>query len=108
MDHIPTKQAPAVKMSFFMRVLRGDATKDQAKDTGMAIVLLLLLVFTARRRDGYIALAIVAHLVTMIAPQVYRPLAVLWFGLSHVMGTVASKIILTVVFFVVVTPIALW
>ena len=29
-------------------------TKDQSRDTGMAIVLLLLLVFLARKREGWL------------------------------------------------------
>ena len=93
---------------FVARVLRGDATREQAKDTGMALVLVSLLFWIARRTDGYIGAAIILHLVTMVVPQVFRPLAVLWFGLSHVMGTIVSKMILTIIFFGVVTPIGLW
>lgn len=94
--------------AFFGRVFRGDATREQARDTGMAIALALLLFWMARRRDGYIAAVIIVHFVNMIAPQVFRPIAVVWFGLSQLTGTVASKVILTIVFFGVVTPIGLW
>jgi hypothetical protein len=93
---------------FLSRILRGDATRDQAKDTGMALVLVFFLVWLFRRRDGDIAAALVLHLVTMVAPQVFRPFAVVWFGLSHLLGTIASRIVLSVVFFVVVTPVAIW
>jgi hypothetical protein len=93
---------------FLSRVWRGDATTEQAKDTGMAIVLVLLLLWMFRDADGYVSAAIGAHLVAMAAPQLYRPLAVIWFGLSHLLGTVASRVILTVAFFGVVTPIGVW
>lgn len=93
---------------FLSRILRGDATRDQAKDTGMALVLVFFIVWLFRRRDGDIAAALVLHLVTMVAPQVFRPIAVVWFGLSHLLGTIASRIVLSVIFFVVVTPVALW
>jgi hypothetical protein len=93
---------------FFSRVLRGDASREQAKDTGMALVLVFFLVWLFRRRDGDIAAALILHLVTMVAPQVFRPIAVVWFGLSHLLGTIASRIVLSVVFFVVVTPVAIW
>ena len=93
---------------FLSRVLRGDATKEQAKDTGLAMVLVLLLFWVFRRGDGFVAGAIAAHLVTMVAPQMFRPIAVLWFGLSHLLGTVMSRVILTAIFFAVVTPIGLW
>jgi hypothetical protein len=93
---------------FFSKVVRGDATKEQAKDTGMAMVLLLLLLWVFRERDGYVVAAMAVLLINMIAPQMFRPIAVVWFGLSHVMGLVASRLILMVIFFGVVTPIGLW
>jgi hypothetical protein len=46
-------------------------------------------------------------LLTMVWPAAFKPLAGVWFGLSHLMGNVVSKILLTVVFFLLVTPIGL-
>jgi multisubunit Na+/H+ antiporter MnhG subunit len=43
----------------------------------------------------------------MIWPNAFRPLATLWFGLSHVLSSVVSRMILTVLFFLIVTPIGL-
>jgi hypothetical protein len=94
--------------SFFSRVLKGDATRDQAKDTGMAMVLILFIIWFFRRRDGYILAALVMQVVTMAAPQVFRPLAVVWFGFSHLLGAVVSRVLLSVVFFVIVTPVGMW
>jgi hypothetical protein len=99
---------PAAVKAFFVSVLRGDATKEQAKDTGMALVLVFLFLWLYRRSDVYIGAAFAIHLVNMVVPQVFRPVAVVWFGLSHVIGTVASRVILAVIFFGVVTPIAVW
>jgi hypothetical protein len=93
---------------FLKRVVRGDATKEQARDTGMALVLIMVLFWVFRRTDGWVLTAMAIHLVNMIAPQVFRPVAVIWFGLSHLLGTIASKVILAVIFFVVVTPIGVW
>jgi hypothetical protein len=87
--------------------LTTNATKEQARDTGMALVLLSLIVWVLTRRDALVTTAIVLHVVNMTAPQVFRPAAVVWFGLSHLLGLVVSKVLLTVVFFVVVTPIGL-
>jgi hypothetical protein len=94
--------------TFIRRVLNGDATKDQARDTGMAIVLIFLLAALARRKLGYVTVAIIAHVVNMTAPQVFRWAAVLWFGFSHLLGAVVSKLVMMVIFFVVVTPIGMW
>lgn len=74
----------------------------------MALVLLLLLFGLRLHRPGPIVAAIAMLLLNMIFPQLLRPLAVVWFGLSHVIGTVMSKILLTIVFFVIVTPIGLF
>ena len=93
---------------FLLRVWRGDASPAQAKDTGMAAVLVLLLLWLAWRNDIYIVIAVIAHIVSMALPKIWRPAAVLWFGLSHAIGTVASKVILTTIFFGVVTPVGVY
>src|SRR4029453_64588 len=82
-------------------------TKEQSKDTGMAMVLLLLLFSAAFKRETLVTIAIVALIVDMTFPQLYRPVAVLWLGLSPLFGIVVSKILFTLVFFCVVTPIGL-
>ena len=72
----------------------------------MAMVLLLLLLAVGLGQDNLIGIAIVAHLINMIYPPIYRPLAVLWFGLSHVTGALASRILLTIIFFTIVLPMS--
>jgi len=88
---------------FFKRSI----SKEQSKDTGMAMVLLLLLASGAFRREILVAAAVVALVAGMVWPLIYRPVAVLWLGATHLLGTVVSKILLTIVFFGVVTPIGL-
>ena len=83
-------------------------TKDQSRDTGMAMVLLFLLAAASRKREGYLFVAIALHVVNMTVPKVYRPVAVLWLGLSDLLGSVVSRILLSIVFFAVVTPIGLF
>ena len=86
---------------------RNRLTVDQCKDTGMAMVLIVLLVSLRARHNYVILVAIALSALTMIRPQLFRPVAVVWFGLSHVLGIVTSRIVLTIIFFVVVTPIGL-
>ena len=83
------------------------ATKAQARDTGMALVLICLLVAWFANRRDFVGWAILLLLLDMIWPQAYKPAAKLWFGLSHVLGSVMSKVLLSVVFFVVLTPVGL-
>jgi hypothetical protein len=92
---------------FFAEFLKQPISKEQSKDTGMAMVLLLLLASAAFKRQPLITVAMIALVVDMTFPRLYRPVAVLWFGLSHLLGTVVSKILLTLVFFGVVTPTGL-
>jgi hypothetical protein len=83
------------------------STPDQARDTGLAMVLICLLLAYWGGRPQLILGAIALLLLTMVWPQIFRPLAGLWFGLSHLIGTIASKIILTALFFFLVTPVGL-
>src|SRR5215475_11218655 len=90
-----------------MGLLKAKMTKEQSKDTGMAMALLLLLFFLKTRRNGWLYAAIVVQIVDMIVPQIFAPVAVIWFGLSHLLGTVMSRILLAILFFGLVTPIGL-
>ncbi len=91
------------KKSFFLSKI----SKDQAKDTGMAMVLILLIIGVLSQNYIYIKIGILCLIINMIIPLFYKYLAVLWFGLSHILGTVASKVVLSVAFFFIVTPIGL-
>ena len=80
---------------------------DQAKDTGLAIILILLIIEYVKR-PGWLTLCTMAVLVlTMTYPAALKPLGRIWFGFSHILGTIVSKIILSLVFFLIVTPIGL-
>ena len=80
---------------------------DQAKDTGMAMVLICLLIVLIGHKQQFVGIAFILLLVNMIKPILFKPLAKIWLGLSHLMGTVMSKIILSILFFLMVTPIGL-
>ena len=90
-----------------MSLLRKTITKDQSRDTGMAMVLLCLLLAVAPKRHAFLYVAMGVHVVNMIVPNIFKPLAYIWFGLSDLMGAVMSKVLLSIVFFFVVTPIAI-
>jgi hypothetical protein len=80
-------------------------TKDQSRDTGMAMVLLLLIAYIFLKLENCVFVAFALHVLNMTVPQVYRPIAIIWFGLSHLVGTIVSKVLLSIVFFIVVTPV---
>lgn len=84
-----------------------DVTRKECGDTGMAMVLICLLAgWFSGSRDWFLA-AIILLVGNMIWPGIYTWVAKGWLGFSNVLGTIMSKIILSLVFFVVLTPIAL-
>ena len=60
-------------------------------------------VYTNKNPFFYVAL--ILSLIGMIRPSSFKPLAFLWFGFAHIAGTITSKVLLSLVFFLLVTPI---
>jgi hypothetical protein len=83
------------------------STPEQAKDTGMAMVLICLLLGYFGKFPKFLPVSLALLILTMAWPNAFRPLAVLWFGLSHLLGSVVSRVILTILFYLLVTPIGL-
>ena len=81
------------------------STPEQAKDTGMAMVLICLLLGYWGKFPKFLPVSLVLLILTMTWPKAFTPLAGLWFGLSHLLSSVVSRVILTVVFFLIVTPV---
>jgi len=84
-----------------------DISKKQATDTGMAMTLILLLLGYFTQKVLYYKIVIAAHVITMAAPMLFYPLAVLWLGVTTLLGEIVSKILLTVIYFVVLFPVSL-
>lgn len=89
------------------RIFSTSISKDQAKDSGMAVVLILLAIGLFTKKDLYFPIALIALLMNMIFPMFYYPFAVIWFGISRILGAVTSKLLLSVIFVVVVLPVTL-
>jgi len=84
-----------------------EITHGQYVDTGMAAVLIcLLFAYFGQSRIGLVA-AIFLLIANMVHPALFRLPAILWFGLSKILGTAVSGILLSVIFFVLVTPVGI-
>lgn len=83
-------------------------SKKQASDTGMAMVLILLLVGLFTDNILYFKIAIPVLVVNMTVPMFFYPFAIAWLGFSTLLGTVVSKILLTVVYTILVLPLGLF
>lgn len=82
-------------------------TRNFTKDTGLIVVLILLI--TAYWKDSlfFIFPAIAVLLISMTVPSVFMPIAILWHYFSLFIGNITNRIILTIIFFCVVTPIGI-
>jgi polyferredoxin len=87
---------------------RTDLTKKECSDTGMAMTLIALLLGFFTENIVFYKIGIPVLLMNMIWPQFFYPLGIVWFGLSKALGTVVSKILLTIVFTIIVLPVSIF
>lgn len=80
-------------------------TNKQAVDSGMALVLIFLILTIVLEDRIFLYFGMAFLIMDMTVPSVFKPFAKLWLGFSHLIGNVMSKIILSTVFFTIVTPI---
>lgn len=84
-----------------------DISKKQASDTGMAMTLILLLLGFFTKKVIYYEIAIIALVIDMTIPMFYYPFAVVWLGLTTLLGEVVSKVLLSVIYFVILFPVSI-
>jgi len=58
--------------------------------------------------DHFVIAAFIITLCTIIAPRLFYPLAVGWFGLSGILSIFSSTLLLGLVFLVVIVPVGLF
>ncbi len=80
-------------------------TEEQCRDAGFAGVLILLLIAHFGERLDFVLPAIGVMVLAMIFPALFRPWAVVWWGLARVMAGVGSRVLLTLVYVLLVVPI---
>ena len=80
---------------------------SQTKDTGLAIILILLLIVHFQGTPHLILPAIIILILTMTWPTIFKPLAHVWFWLSNFLGNIVSRVLLTLIFGIIVIPIGL-
>jgi len=83
-------------------------SKKQASDTGMAAVLILLLIGLFTHNNLYYKIAIPVLIINMTYPMFYYLLAIIWLGFSQLLGTIMSKIILTIVYVLMIVPVGVF
>jgi len=71
------------------------------------IIALLLLYFGKAHYYVYGIIALLFILTGLFIPAVLKPLNKVWMGFSIILGFFTSRIILTILFYLIITPIAL-
>ena len=82
-------------------------SKEQTKEFGMlTVVVMSFLAFYFRQNNLSVIIFILA-LLTLSFPVIFYPFALVWFGLSKVMGKISTGILLSVIFVLIVIPAGL-
>jgi hypothetical protein len=81
--------------------------ESQMKDSGMAYILISLIIYYFTANSFWFGLAFLMLLINMIYPRLYYIPAVLWLSFSNLLGLIMSKVLLTIIFVLVITPIGI-
>ena len=85
-----------------------DQYRSQSREGGMVVVLITLMIgLYTSNRDWFVAAAAMLFL-TMLIPALFLPFTVFWFRFSVLLGGISSFLILTLLFCLLVVPVALF
>ena len=82
-------------------------TPLQCRDSCLALTFLLLLIWFFTKNAYPVYAAILLLLIGMVVPVAMQPLAWVWFGLSHLLGQVMSRLLFGIVWLLLVLPVGL-
>lgn len=88
-------------------ILKTSFSKKEHVDSGLALLLLTLLIGLWINQQIAMRLAVAEILLILIAPVIIYPFTFIWLTISDIMGKVMSKIILTLIFIIFVCPVGL-
>lgn len=79
--------------------------KEYAKDTGLLIGCILLLMAYLHERPVLILPAILIQVLAMTFPSLFKPVSILWHYVTLTVGNITNRIVLTIIFWGIVTPV---
>jgi Saxitoxin biosynthesis operon protein SxtJ len=95
-------------INFFKeKVFPKSISKKEASDTGMAMTLICLLLGYFTQNVIYYKIAIPVLVINMAFPMFYYPFAMIWLGLTNLLGMVVSKVLLSVVYILFLMPMGM-
>lgn len=81
--------------------------KKEHVDSGLALLLLTLLLGLWLNVQVGIRIAIAEIIVILTVPVILYPFTFLWLNLSELLGSIMSRVLLTIIFVVFVCPVGL-
>lgn len=91
----------------FREKFSATVTEEMCKDAGMAFALICSIVFLIIHKELFVYMAMLFLVISMTKPTILKFMSVMWYGISHMLGSIVSKVLLAVIFFLVVTPIGI-
>lgn len=82
-------------------------TKKQTTEFGQVMVLVALCLGLYFKDTRFEIAALSLLLLTMVIPVIFYPFAIIWFGFSKLFGEISSILMMSLVFFMMVTPVGL-
>src|ERR1700712_5726881 len=82
-------------------------TKKQCMEFGQVATLVVLIFALHYKNNYWVTAAFVLTLITIVLPVIFYPFAIVWFGISELLSIVSPAILLTIIFFLIVTPVGL-
>jgi hypothetical protein len=92
----------------WIRAIIPEIRRRQVTETGLLLVLACLwMAWSGSATGQWLLITGVVAVLTLLVPWIFYPVAVLWFGLGRILGIVVPKLMLSLLFWVLVTPVAL-
>ncbi len=88
-------------------MLKEKMTPIQCRDTALAFAFLSLLIWFFTDEVNFIYATMFIVLWAMVWPGSWQWPARLWFGFSHVLGFFMSKILLSIIYMLILMPVAM-
>jgi len=88
-------------------IIKTRFTKKEHADSGLAFLLLTLLIGVWVNPEVGSEIALGEVLVLLIAPALFYPFTFIWLNFSELLGKVMSKVILSLIFMLFVCPVGI-
>ncbi len=80
-------------------------TVEKDKDVGLVMTSVLLVLSLRSTHEFTVMAALFTALLSVLLPAALRPVSFVWYRFSVALGSVMSRVVLTLVFFLVITPV---